>query len=84
MDCSAGFSYFFSLPEWPHGLYPGGWSPDGTLLLFQATESITQGCDYQVESCLNDEVYVVRADGTELTNLTNNVVVYDGNPTWSP
>lgn len=31
----------------------------------------------------NDEIYTVRADGSEMTNLTNNPA-YDANPFWSP
>jgi Tol biopolymer transport system component len=70
------------LPEWSHAVYPGEWSPDGTLLLFWATDP-AQGCDDNKWDCINDEVYVMGEDGTELTNLTDNdAAVFDRDPTW--
>lgn len=48
------------------------WSPDGTRIAF---ESLGGSGDY--------EIYVVNADGTGLTQLTNNTV-NDNEPTWSP
>ena len=71
------------LPDWPYALYPGGWSPDGTLFLFRAVEHDEQKCDDQGRLCDDSEVYVVRVDGTGLVNLTDNVV-HDVYPTWSP
>jgi Tol biopolymer transport system component len=67
------------LPDWPHGLYLGGWSADGTLFLFQAAESYED----QGRTHYCDDLYVVRVDGTGLVNLTDSKV-YDGDPTWSP
>jgi dipeptidyl aminopeptidase/acylaminoacyl peptidase len=49
------------------------WSPDGSKLVFSGASIGT----------LND-LYVVNADGTGLTRLTNTPSVYEGAPTWSP
>ena len=48
------------------------WSPDGTKIVFRHGG---QGSDL--------EIYVVNADGTGLTKLTDNNYV-DSSPTWSP
>lgn len=47
------------------------WSPDGQRIVF---EGIHTG---------NPEIFVIDADGTDLTNLTNHPG-NDGDPTWSP
>jgi Tol biopolymer transport system component len=53
--------------------YPSGfsWSPDGTRLAFLS------GRDRKVE------IYIVNADGSKLTRLTEHPAV-DDSPTWSP
>ena len=53
-----------------HGEYPA-WSPDGTKIAFA---SARDG---------NYEIYVMNADGSDQTRLTNNPA-YDMSPTWSP
>ena len=53
-----------------HGEYPA-WSPDGTRIAFA---SARDG---------NYEIYVMNADGTAQTRLTNNPA-YDMSPVWSP
>jgi TolB protein len=52
------------------GSHPA-WSPDGTKIAFVSD----RGGD--------DEIYVMNADGTDQTNLTNHGAD-DRNPTWSP
>jgi len=47
------------------------WSPDGTRIAFQSTRDG------------NEELYIMAADGTGVTRLTNNAV-FDGEPAWSP
>ena len=47
------------------------WSPDGAKLAFQGGDG-----DY--------EIFVVNADGSGLTNLTNNDRIQDESPSWSP
>ena len=47
------------------------WSPDGNWIAFS---DLTNG---------NSEVLIVRSDGSELQNLTNNAAV-DAGPVWSP
>ena len=47
------------------------WSPDGSKVAFISTRDG------------NDEIYVMRADGTEQTNLSNNPG-HDSLPAWSP
>lgn len=59
----------------PQTLSPDGseaqWSPDGTKLVF----------DSNVDG--NPEIYVMNADGSGRTRLTNNPA-FDGYPSWSP
>jgi Tol biopolymer transport system component len=54
------------------------WSPDGTMLAFTSTRDAAprQGCT----GCEN-EIYVIRADGTGLTRLTTNAIL-DESPDW--
>ena len=47
------------------------WSPDGTKIAFVSSRD------------RNDEVYVMRADGTGVTNVTHNAAS-DELPSWSP
>ena len=49
------------------------WSPDGRYIAFQIRRGDFRG----------DEIYVMRADGTEQTNLTDNSEL-DCCPVWSP
>ena len=63
--------------------FVGGWSPDGTKIVFQRLVAAAGG------NPANFEVFVVNADGTGLTNLTNNpgsatVGSSDSQPSWSP
>ncbi len=48
------------------------WSPDGKSIV---TRRVIDG---------NNEVFVMKADGTEQKNLTNAPSTYDGWPMWSP
>jgi TolB protein len=50
------------------------WSPDGTKIAFRT---------YRDGSPAQAEIYVMNADGTNPTRLTNNAAV-DGMPDWSP
>jgi Tol biopolymer transport system component len=52
------------------------YSPDGRFLAFETDRDSTAGVE-------NVEVYVMRADGTEETNLTNDPA-FDGSPDWQP
>jgi len=54
------------------------WSPDGSRIVFSAY--IYQSGE---SPTTNDEILVMNADGTRLTNLTNNPA-NDAMPTWSP
>jgi TolB protein len=49
------------------------WSPDGTRIAFVSTADVTRDHD----------VWVMRADGTRLFNLTSDPV-NEGSPAWSP
>jgi TolB protein len=58
------------------------WSPDGTRIAFTSIR------DRNGETCFHEcspsgEIYVARADGTELTRLTTSEA-NDHSPTWSP
>jgi carboxyl-terminal processing protease len=48
------------------------WSPDGSLIAFES-----------IGEANSRDIYVVRPDGTQLKNITNNPA-YNGAPAWSP
>lgn len=54
--------------------FDGAWSPDGEWIVYRDS---TRGIN------VDDEVYVVRADGSERRNITNNPA-NDWGPDWSP
>jgi len=54
--------------------FDGAWSPDGEWVVYRDS---TRGMN------VDDEIYVVRADGTDARNLTNNPA-NDWGPDWSP
>jgi Tol biopolymer transport system component len=57
------------------------WSPDGTQITFESTRDADDiYCD---GSTCNYEIYVIGADGTNLTRLTHNGVA-DRQPDWQP
>ena len=47
------------------------WSPDGSLLAFTAVGEPPDNLNYGREGTLDYEVFVLNADGTGLTNITN-------------
>ncbi|HZH31412.1 MAG TPA: DUF5050 domain-containing protein [Pyrinomonadaceae bacterium] len=55
------------------GSYQPAWSPDGTKIAFR-------GYDSQA----NSDIYVINADGTGLTNLSNDPCGCSYTPAWSP
>ena len=55
------------------------WSPDGTRIAFTSERDRTD----EIYRDRSDEIYVINADGTGLTRLTDNSVV-DIHPAWSP
>ncbi len=65
-------------------LYPAhaaspGWSPDGTRIIFVSDNAT----DVAVSDAEQNEIYVMNADGSGVTRLTENVF-NDGGPAWSP
>ena len=64
------------------------WSPDGKKIAFYSLrkdvpDQKEYGLDGRMWYEYNAEIYVMNADGSELTNITNNPA-YDGYPSWSP
>jgi Tol biopolymer transport system component len=58
------------------------WSPDGQRIAFAQTAEF---CDPDTELCeFNDDIVVVRADGTGYTDLTITAVSSESRPSWSP
>ena len=55
------------------------WSPDGSLIAFQSTRDAAEPLKM---NNADFEVYVVNADGSSPTRLTNNSD-FDGRPSWS-
>jgi Tol biopolymer transport system component len=51
-------------------------SPDGRFIAFESNRESTGEAE-------NVEVYVMRADGTDVANLTNDPA-FDGSPDWQP
>jgi Tol biopolymer transport system component len=58
------------------------WSPDGTCIVFTRMEEDTNG-DGKINSLDAGEIYVINADGSGQTNLTNNPA-NDDCPAWGP
>jgi Tol biopolymer transport system component len=56
------------------------WSPDGTKIVFQANVVVPAPPNSEIP---NYEIFVINADGTNPTRLTNNPGS-DFEPTWSP
>ena len=50
------------------------WSPDGTRIAFAALSPLAS----------NSDIYVMNADGSGVTNLTDNSNLRQRNPAWSP
>jgi len=55
------------------------WSPDGRRIAVQSSRHCPTGST----SCLGD-IYVMNADGSGLTNITNSRDVDESQPVWSP
>jgi Tol biopolymer transport system component len=53
-----------------------GWSPDGEFIAFSSNRASTPDAE-------NSEIYVMREDGTDETNRTNDPA-FDFNPDWQP
>jgi Tol biopolymer transport system component len=65
------------------GISGGGfpdWSPDGAQIAFVSVPSDGNPSDYDPS---NQEIYVMNADGSNVTRLTNNTA-FDGPPSWGP
>ncbi len=53
------------------------WSPDGRRIAFATFRDVTE------ETRDNAEVYTMRTDGRQLTNVTQSLG-FDGSPDWQP
>jgi len=67
----------FEVPDWGEVMPVLAWSPDGSKIAFNSE-------DYHEEHGSNGEIYVMDADGSNPTNLTNAPEYYDAFPVWSP
>lgn len=67
----------FGIPDWGEVLPIPAWSPNGSKIAINSEE-------YNEEYDYRGEIYVVDADGSNLTNLTNAPEYYDAFPVWSP
>jgi Tol biopolymer transport system component len=59
------------------------WSPDGNRIAFSSDRDQNGDCFFHECTGYNGEIYVMNADGSEQTRLTNDPGA-DGSPTWSP
>jgi Tol biopolymer transport system component len=57
--------------------YRPKWSPDSEYLVYMITED--DGHRY-----ISSDIYTIKIDGSEKTNLTNTTDVLEMNPSWSP
>lgn len=57
--------------------YRPQWSPDGEYLVYMITED-------DGHRFTHSDIYTIRIDGTEKTNLTNTSDILEMNPSWSP
>ena len=69
---SAGLDWAANLTNNPAIDTSQAWSPDGTRIAFETDRD----GDF--------EIYVMNADGSGQTNLTNNPAACDISPTWPP
>ena len=56
------------------------WSPDGTKIAFNSNRDDPNPSTSEFKL----EIYLMNADGSGQTNLTNNPAATDSNPAWSP
>jgi WD40-like Beta Propeller Repeat len=60
------------------------WSPDGTKIAFQSLRDGPPGCGGVGQPPCPYDIFVVNADGTGQTNLTNTLSVSEQRPDWQP
>jgi Tol biopolymer transport system component len=82
MNADGSHEYALTTGDKPNS--QANWSPDGTKIVFVSLrhEKDLSKCPYFNNPC-NSEIYVMNADGSNQTRLTNNPGE-DSEPDWSP